>query len=278
MTVAPIVAGGTSFERRPRHLGRNDIEPPRADSTTGSTGSFYNNSPQSAGQSSDPDYFTLSGLNAHLATLIADSLDSHDHRRRRRTSISAMTAMATTRRSIRPARRRPPMASRTTTTMKSSWPATSTSRPPAQYAFSTTSDDGSMLWIDNSDAAVVNNNNYQGATKASGTISLTAGLHAITIGFYQGGGGQGLLVQYDGPDTGVTNPTRGKYNHSEFGAVLVDQRSLRADSDAMRTVSRSRPIRRSTSPIRSPRRWAPSASGPTRSTSRAPIRPRVPSA
>ena len=82
------------------------------------------------------------------------------------------------------------------------------------YTFSTTSDDGSVAFIDGGDGTgpnglpAVNNNMYQGATKVtSNTINLSAGLHAITVGYYQGGGGQGLLVEYNGPDTGGVDAT-----------------------------------------------------------------------
>jgi autotransporter-associated beta strand protein len=82
------------------------------------------------------------------------------------------------------------------------------------YTFSTTSDDGSVLFIDGGDGTgpnglpAVNNNMYQGATTVtSNSINLTAGLHAVTIGYYQGGGGQGLLITYNGPDTGGTDAT-----------------------------------------------------------------------
>ena len=82
------------------------------------------------------------------------------------------------------------------------------------YTFSTTSDDGSVLFIDGGDGTgpngnpAVNNNLYQAATKVtSAPINLTAGPHAITIGYYQGFGGQGLLVQYNGTDTGNVDMT-----------------------------------------------------------------------
>ena len=68
------------------------------------------------------------------------------------------------------------------------------------YTFNTRSDDGSVLFIDNN--FVVNNNFYQGMTTRSGTIALSAGIHDIDVGFYEGGGGNGLVVSYSGP--GVT--------------------------------------------------------------------------
>jgi autotransporter-associated beta strand protein len=60
------------------------------------------------------------------------------------------------------------------------------------YTFYTSSDDGSMLFINGQ--TVVNNNLFQAYTERSGTVSLTAGLHAMTIGFYQGGGDYGVSV------------------------------------------------------------------------------------
>jgi autotransporter-associated beta strand protein len=78
-------------------------------------------------------------------------------------------------------------------------PGSGTSPVPVNFA--TTSDDGSMLYIDGN--AVVNNNNFQPPTKATGLASLTPGLHAIDVEFYQGGGGASLDVQWD--TSGGTN-------------------------------------------------------------------------
>ena len=68
------------------------------------------------------------------------------------------------------------------------------------YTFGTTSDDGSMLFIDG--ATVVSNNFYQGMTRREGSVTLTAGYHDIDIGFYEGGGGNGLIVDWAGPGFG----------------------------------------------------------------------------
>ena len=70
------------------------------------------------------------------------------------------------------------------------------------YTFTTRSDDGSVLFINGQQ--VVNNNNNQGMTNRSGTITLAAGMHAISSGSYEGGGGAGMQVSYSGPDTGDT--------------------------------------------------------------------------
>ncbi len=71
------------------------------------------------------------------------------------------------------------------------------------YTFQTGSDDGTMLYIDGSPAAQVSNNGNHGfTTVTSSPITLTAGVHSIVIGYFQGGGGAQLLVNYSGPDTG----------------------------------------------------------------------------
>lgn len=65
------------------------------------------------------------------------------------------------------------------------------------YTFYTSSDDGSRLYIGTT--LVVDNNFSQAQTERSGTISLQAGTHALTVQYGQGGGGYGLSVSYDGP-------------------------------------------------------------------------------
>jgi hypothetical protein len=67
------------------------------------------------------------------------------------------------------------------------------------YTFYTTSDDGSALYIDG--VMVVNNDFSQGATERSGSVTLTAGTHAIEIRYFEGGGGEQLQVHVSGPDT-----------------------------------------------------------------------------
>ncbi|GAB3786441.1 hypothetical protein GCM10028818_49850 [Spirosoma horti] len=66
------------------------------------------------------------------------------------------------------------------------------------YTFYTTSDDGSKLLIGATE--VVNNDGLHADQERSGTIGLKAGLHAISILFLQGGGGQTLIVSYSGPN------------------------------------------------------------------------------
>ena len=66
------------------------------------------------------------------------------------------------------------------------------------YTFYTSSDDGSKLLIGTTE--VVNNDGNHGTQERSGTIGLKAGVHALTILFYQGGSEQALTVSYSGPN------------------------------------------------------------------------------
>jgi len=65
----------------------------------------------------------------------------------------------------------------------------------ADYRFTTRSDDGSVLYIDGQ--LVVSNNAFQAPTNISGQVSLSAGLHSIRIGYYEGGGGATMQVSWE---------------------------------------------------------------------------------
>jgi hypothetical protein len=66
-----------------------------------------------------------------------------------------------------------------------------------QYTFYTNSDDGSMLYINNK--LVVNNDGRHGAIEKSGSVSLKAGKHSISVGFFQFNWDKSLQVSYAGP-------------------------------------------------------------------------------
>jgi parallel beta-helix repeat protein len=66
------------------------------------------------------------------------------------------------------------------------------------YTFYTTSDDGSKLFIGTTE--VVSNDGLHGAQERSGTLGLKAGRHAITVTFFENGGGETLTVSYAGPN------------------------------------------------------------------------------
>ncbi len=65
---------------------------------------------------------------------------------------------------------------------------------PGVTTFYTTSDDGSMLFVDGQ--TVVSNNAIQPAATRTGSINLTAGLHDITVAYYQVSGGLGVQAGY----------------------------------------------------------------------------------
>ena len=68
------------------------------------------------------------------------------------------------------------------------------------YTFYTSSDDGSRLLIDG--ALVVDNDGLHGTTEKSGSVSLTAGAHAIQVEFFEQAGGEVLEVRWEGPAIG----------------------------------------------------------------------------
>lgn len=75
-------------------------------------------------------------------------------------------------------------------------------RVPADgmYVFALESDDGSTLTI--GDRLVVNNDGFHGPQEKTGMIALRAGLHPVTLRFFQGGGGAALALRVrvsDGP-------------------------------------------------------------------------------
>jgi hypothetical protein len=65
------------------------------------------------------------------------------------------------------------------------------------YTFYTDSDDGSRLYIDS--VEVVENDYSHPMKEESGQIPLRAGTYPFKLLFYQGMGGKGLIVRYEGP-------------------------------------------------------------------------------
>ena len=68
------------------------------------------------------------------------------------------------------------------------------------YTFYTTSDDGSKLYIGTTE--VVSNDGQHADQERSGTIGLKAGIHAFSVVYFQGSGGQSLTASYSGPTMG----------------------------------------------------------------------------
>lgn len=64
------------------------------------------------------------------------------------------------------------------------------------YTFYTSSDEGSRLYI--GDSLIVDNDSMHQAQERSGQIGLKAGLHRVTVDFFENAGGQSLNVSYEG--------------------------------------------------------------------------------
>jgi hexosaminidase len=62
------------------------------------------------------------------------------------------------------------------------------------YEFALSSDDGSSLQI--GERLVVNNDGLHGDQERTGMIALRAGLHPVTVRYFQGGGGASLTLRY----------------------------------------------------------------------------------
>jgi autotransporter-associated beta strand protein len=147
-------------------------------SQAGLNGQYYNNMPDSN------NYTSLSALQTHLATLTP--------------ALSANSTLAGANFDFGNAGQNfPPPYNAGASNLEVEWKGQFNAQAPGLYTFFTASDDGSVLFIDGN--MVVNNNFTQGVTERSGTIDLTAGLHDIAIGYYQGGGGYGLDASYTAP-------------------------------------------------------------------------------
>ena len=87
------------------------------------------------------------------------------------------------------------------------------------YAFRITSDDGSKLSIDG--AVVIDHDGLHGDTSKEGTVTLTAGTHALRIDYIEAGGGQVLKLEWKAPGASdyVVVPT--SVLSTEAGVVRV---------------------------------------------------------
>src|SRR3954464_11133368 len=72
------------------------------------------------------------------------------------------------------------------------------------YAFRITSDDGSKLSIDG--AVVIDHDGLHGDTSKEGTVTLTAGFHALRIDYIEAGGGQVLKLEWKAPGASAYVP------------------------------------------------------------------------
>jgi hypothetical protein len=89
------------------------------------------------------------------------------------------------------------------------------------YTFRLTSDDGSRLFIDNS--MVINHDGLHGPTSMEGTVTLTAGYHALRIEHFERAGGQQLTLEWRTPGS------------SSF--AIVPNSALSTDADVVRVTA-----------------------------------------
>ena len=74
-----------------------------------------------------------------------------------------------------------------------------------------------MLFLDNNNTPVVSNNFYQGeTTRASTAQLLSAGYHPITVAYYQGTGGGGLIAYSDSTGTNYIPNSRSPQRFPRF--------------------------------------------------------------
>jgi fibronectin-binding autotransporter adhesin len=170
-------------------------------------GSFYNSTPKNV-SNSDPDYNSQQSLFAHLNGLVPATVSPTNANGYAKLDFSNANYSSAAPFGANPATATQAnfgFSSNVNYEVKLNGVINITN--PGSYTFSTTSDDGSVIFLDNGNLPLVNNNSFQTATTRSGTAVLTAGPHLVTIGFYQGAGGNGLLVQYSGPDTNNSTTT-----------------------------------------------------------------------
>ena len=103
------------------------------------------------------------------------------------------------------------------------------------FTFETLSDDGSALFIDG--VEIVDNDGLHGVVSATGSVTLSAGLHDIEIRFFENFGGESLAVNVAEPG-GVSQPI----SFADLGAVttidtdgdgIADSRDLDSDNDGI---------------------------------------------
>jgi hypothetical protein len=79
------------------------------------------------------------------------------------------------------------------------------------YAFFVNSDDGARLRIGGRDVVV--NDGVHGMTERRGEVALEEGWHPVELFYFQGGGGLGLQVDYEGPGFGQRPIPKDAFGH-----------------------------------------------------------------
>lgn len=95
-----------------------------------------------------------------------------------------------------------------------------TTTQAGSYTFRLSSDDGSKLSIDN--AVVINHDGLHGATPPKeGTVTLTAGLHALRIDHFERGGGQQITLEWKTPGSSTFAVVPNSALSTDAGVVRV---------------------------------------------------------
>jgi len=79
------------------------------------------------------------------------------------------------------------------------WEAKIEIKKPGTYKFWTVSDDGSRLWVNSKH--IVDNPGWHGMRERSGSMQLTAGKFDLVAEMFEGGGGAGMELKWQGPDS-----------------------------------------------------------------------------
>jgi flagellin-like protein len=88
------------------------------------------------------------------------------------------------------------------------------------YTFATRSDDGSEVFVDGT--RVVDNRGRHSPRTRSGTVTLDAGLHPITVTYFEHGGGTAMDLRWDGPNvTAGTVPASRLYHENAVVASFT---------------------------------------------------------
>ncbi len=203
LTAAPGALGTANIHGTGGSMILTNTDGSLTSTNSGLVGSYYNTTPANT-NNSNPNFASLAALTTHLTSLGAPATTAI-------TTTGSITALDF---SNNNATTTPPFASQgfaSSTNYEASLAGEINITTPGSYTFTTTSDDGSVLFIDGN--LVVNNNFFQGFTARSGTVGLGVGLHNIQIGYFQGTGGNGLLVGYTPPGgANATLPNSVLYN------------------------------------------------------------------
>lgn len=97
------------------------------------------------------------------------------------------------------------------------------------YTFTTISDDGSRLTLGND--VVVNNDSVHAPTTVSGTIELKKGHHAISVEFFEAGGGEELTVFIEGPNIKRQPIKANMLSHHKDGTFIIGEEKNAAAED-----------------------------------------------